>query len=140
LPSLELAQPAILIARDLTPSDTARLDAAKVLGICTELGGATAHSAILARSLGIPAVVALNGNLHDVLDGQLIALDGSTGQVWLHPDEQQVHSLSARRAACQREQHNAKAAAQQPAATSEGSVIEVVANIGGVQDSQRALE
>ena len=79
LPSLDLDRPAIIIARDLTPSDTARLDAAKVLGICTELGGATAHSAILARSLGIPAVVALNGTLRDVVEGQIIALDGTTG-------------------------------------------------------------
>jgi phosphocarrier protein FPr len=140
LPSLDLARPAIIIARDLTPSDTARLDAAKVLGICTELGGATAHSAILARSLGIPAVVALNGTLRDVPEGQIIALDGTTGQVWLHPDEEQLAELAARRAAWQREQHTAKAFAQQPAATPDGRVIEVVANIGGLHDTQFALE
>ena len=58
-PSLDFAAPAILIAADLTPSDTARLDRERVLAVCTELGGATAHSAILARALGIPAVVGL---------------------------------------------------------------------------------
>jgi phosphocarrier protein FPr len=140
LPSLDLDRPAIIIARDLTPSDTTRLDAAKVLGICTELGGSTAHSAILARSLGIPAVVALNGTLRDVPEGQIIALDGTTGQVWLHPDEERLAELAARRAAWQREQHTAKASAQQPAATPDGRVIEVVANIGGPHDTQLALE
>jgi len=140
LPSLDLDRPAIIIARDLTPSDTARLDAAKVLGICTELGGATAHSAILARALGIPAVVALNGALRDVPEGQIIALDGATGQVWLHPDEERLAELAARRAAWQRELHTAKASAQQPAATPDGRVIEVAANIGGPHDTQFALE
>jgi len=140
LPSLDIDRPSLIIARDLTPSDTARLDPAKVLGICTELGGSTAHSAILARSLGIPAVVALNGALRDVPEGQIIALDGTTGQVWLHPDEEQLAELAARRAAWQRELHKAKASAQQPAATSDGRVIEVVANIGGPHDTQLALE
>jgi multiphosphoryl transfer protein len=140
LPSLDLARPAIIIARDLTPSDTTRLDAAKVLGICTELGGATAHSAILARALGIPAVVALNGALRDVPEGQVIALDGTTGQVWLHPNEEQLAELAARRAAWQRELHKAKASAQQPATTPDGRVIEVAANIGGPHDTQFALE
>jgi multiphosphoryl transfer protein len=140
LPSLDLVRPAIIIARDLSPSDTARLDAAKVLGICTELGGATAHSAILARSLGIPAVVALNGALRDVAEGQIIALDGTSGEVWLDADEEQLAELAARRASWQREQHKAKASAQQPAATKEGRSIEVVANIGGPQDTQLALE
>jgi multiphosphoryl transfer protein len=140
LPALDLDRPAIIIARDLSPSDTARLDAAKVLGICTELGGATAHSAILARALGIPAVVALNGTLRDVPEGQVIALDGTTGQVWLHPDEEQLAELAARRAAWQRALHTAKASAQQPAATLDGRVIEVAANIGGPEDTQFALE
>ncbi len=140
LPSLDIDRPSLIIARDLTPSDTARLDPAKVLGICTELGGSTAHSAILARSLGIPAVVALNGALRDVPEGQIIALDGTTGQVWLHPDEEQLAELAARRAAWQRELHKAKASAQQPAATSDGRVIEVVANIGGPHDTQLALD
>jgi multiphosphoryl transfer protein len=140
LPSLDIDRPSLIIACDLTPSDTARLDPAKVLGICTELGGSTAHSAILARSLGIPAVVALNGALRDVPEGQIIALDGTTGQVWLHPDEEQLAELAARRAAWQRELHKAKASAQQPAATPDGRVIEVVANIGGPHDTQLALE
>src|SRR6266545_2643365 len=140
LPSLDIDRPSLIIARDLTPSDTARLDPAKVLGICTELGGYTEHRDILARSLGIPAVVALNGALRDVPEGQIIALDGTTGQVWLHPDEEQLAELAARRAAWQRELHKAKASAQQPAATPDGRIIEVVANIGGPHDTQLALE
>ena len=70
-PSLDFAAPAILIAADLTPSDTARLDRERVLAVCTELGGATAHSAILARALGIPAVVGLGHAVWQVAEGQL---------------------------------------------------------------------
>ncbi len=87
--SLELDRPSILVAADLSPSDTAQLDPALVLGICLELGGATSHSAILARALGIPAVVGLGSSLWAVGAGDMIAVDGETGELWLRPDEEQ---------------------------------------------------
>src|SRR5919199_1754088 len=94
---LDLKEPAILVADDLTPSQTAQLDPNKVLGICTVSGGATSHSGILARSLGIPAVVGVGAELLRLENGTLIALDGDTGQVWVQPDEAQLRELQLKR-------------------------------------------
>ena len=95
MPSLQAERPYILVAADLTPSDTAQLDPALVLAICTELGGTTAHSAILARALGIPAVVGAGSQLAEFLDGQTLGLDGRTGQLWLEPDAARIMPLTA---------------------------------------------
>ena len=85
LPSLNLDQPSIVVAADLSPSETAQLDSAKVLGFCVELGGATSHSAILARALGIPAVAGLGIGLWAIGEGDIIAIDGHTGQLSFTP-------------------------------------------------------
>ena len=140
LPSLDFGQPSILIAADLTPSDTARLNPARVLGICTELGGATSHSAILARALGIPAIVGLNGATGSLTEDQVIAMDGTTGQLWLHPDPEKLTELESQRQAWQQAQQQAKMAGQQLAMTQDGRIIEVAANIGSSNDTAVALE
>lgn len=140
LPSLDFSRPSILVAADLTPSDTARLDPAKVLGICTELGGATSHSAILARALGIPAIVGLNGATGTLAEGQLIALDGSSGWLWLRPNPEKLTELEGQRHAWQQIQQQAKRTGQQPAVTQDGRMIEVATNIGGPNDAEVALE
>ena len=139
-PSLAFAEPSILIAADLSPSDTARLDPGQVLGICTELGGATSHSAILARGLGIPAVVGLGGTLWTVKGQQQIAIDGSTGQVWLNPSEAQFVELQEKRDTWQRDREEARLSSQQPAVTEDGHKVEIAANIGGPNDIPVALE
>ena len=138
--SVDLKQPSIIIARNLTPSDTARLNPATVLGLCTELGGATSHSAILAHALSIPTVVGLNGILADITEGQIIALDGSTGQVWLSPNETQLTQLEMKRKVWLQERKQAQATAQQLARTKDGQAIEVAANISGPKDMETALE
>ncbi len=139
-PTLAFAEPSILIAADLTPSDTAQLNPEQVLGICTELGGATAHSAILARALGIPAVVGAGRAIWDTTDGTMIAIDGNRGRIWLEPDEQQTTALRTEREAWQERQRRAKAAGQAPAITRDGRTIEVAANVGGPNDVPIALE
>jgi phosphocarrier protein FPr len=139
-PSLDFAAPAILLAADLTPSDTARLDPARVLAICTELGGASAHSAILARALSIPAVVGLGHNIWQVAEGQHIAVDGGAGVLWPRPDGAQAAALAARRAAWQEAQHRAKSAGQAAAVTRDGRRIEIAANVGGLKDVALAQE
>ena len=138
-PSLDFEEPSILLASDLTPSDTARLDPAKVLGICTEMGGATAHSAILSRALGIPAIVGLGPALETLVDGQTVAVDGDQGHLWLRPDEDQLVKLQARRDTWLNEQQQAKIAGQEAAVTIDGRVIEIGANIGGPHDVGTAL-
>jgi phosphocarrier protein FPr len=77
--------PCILVAEDLSPSDTALLDTAKVVGIATSLGGPTSHSAILARTLGIPSVVAGGAQLLSLAAGGTAIVDGDAGRVWLNP-------------------------------------------------------
>jgi phosphocarrier protein FPr len=140
-PALDFAEPVVLVARDLTPSDTARLSPNNVLGICTQHGGATSHSAILARALNIPAIVGLNRELEQLVsNGQQVALDGSTGQLWLHPTPEQVAQLTQKRQSWQQEQQQDKLAGRQPAITLDGHRVEVAANIGGPRDTALALE
>lgn len=137
---LEIAQPSILVAADLTPSDTAQLDPARVLGICTALGGATSHSAILARALGIPAVVGVGAEVLRLREGALLALDGQQGQVWVEPDPGRLAALQEQRDAWLATQQAARAAGQQPAITRDGRRIEVAANIRGLADARGALD
>ncbi len=139
-PSLDLAKPAILVAADLSPSDTARMNPTQVLGICTEMGGATSHTAILARALGIPAVVGTGPVLANLHDGQMLALDGSTGRIWADPDYDTLADLQAQRQVWLAEQLHAKEVGRQPALTQDGHQVEIAANIGGPHDTAVALE
>lgn len=135
---LDLPQPAILVATDLTPSDTAQLDPTKVLGICTTLGSATSHSAILARTLGIPAVVGVEPEVLNLTNNTLLALDGESGKVWV-PEPDTLAALQAKRDAKHAAQQQARATAQRPAVTRDGRRVSVLANIGGIADAQVAL-
>jgi multiphosphoryl transfer protein len=139
-PSLDFDSPVILVAADLNPSDTARLNPQHVQGICTERGGATSHSAILARALGIPAIVGLGHELGVLEQGQLVGMDGRSGQLWLNPDEAQQEALKQQRAKWLAQQASAKAAGQAEAVTQDGHRVEVAANIGGPNDVAVALE
>ena len=139
-PSLDFDEPSIVVAADLAPSDTARLNPDRVLGICTELGGATAHSAILARALGIPAIVGLGPLVWTLAEGQTIAIDGMQGRAWLQPDETELAELRQRRDLWLAQQQEARAAGQGAAVTQDGRRIEVAANIGGPHDVAVALE
>lgn len=99
--NLHLEEPAILVATDLTPSDTARLDPTKVLGICTTSGSATSHSAIIARTLGIPAVLGVDAQVLHLADGTLMALDGESGKAWVEPESHILDLLAAKQEAWQ---------------------------------------
>ena len=120
----------ILVARDLTPSQTAALDPRLVAGFATELGTATAHTAILARALGLPAVVGLQGVMQATRDGQLALLDGDAGTMVLDPpgDVQLQVPAPVRRAD------------PEPASTRDGRRVEVGCNAGSLEDVRRATE
>ncbi|CAL9592646.1 Phosphoenolpyruvate-protein phosphotransferase [Streptomyces sp. enrichment culture] len=128
-------EPFVLVARDLAPADTALLDPALVLGFITEEGGPTSHSAILARALGVPAVVALPG-VGELAEGTVVAVDGGTGEVTVNPSGEQRAALA--RAA--EERRAALAASTGPGATSDGHKVPLLANIGGPADVAGALE
>lgn len=139
-PILSLNSPVILVAAELTPSDTAQLDPKFVQAVVTEQGGITSHSAILARALGIPAVVGCGRVLDKLAPGQIIAMDGSTGQLWLEPTAAELAQLGQKQAQWQTEQRKSRAIGQQPGKTRDGQRVEVAANIGGPKDVAVALE
>lgn len=139
-PALDFETPSIIAARDLAPSDTARFDPQKVRGVVTELGGATSHSAILARALGIPAVVGVGPALAAITEGTELAIDGDSGAIWLQPDDATLDELRRRQRRFRERQEQARRSAQEAATTADGRRIEVAANIGGPQDIALALE
>lgn len=132
--------PSILVAEDLAPSDTAQLDPALVLGICTAFGGATSHSAILARALGIPAVVGVGPGILRVEENEEIALDGEEGRVWINPSPDVRDRLEEKRRRWEAEQKRARTLGQTAGQTKDGHRVEIVANIIGVADAAAALE
>jgi multiphosphoryl transfer protein len=132
-------EPGIVVADDLTPADTAALDPELVRGIATVHGSATSHSAILARSLGIPAVVGLGAGLLEVPEGAPLVVDGDTGAVYVDPAEELVRSYERRRDEREASARRALASAGQPAQTRDGRRIEVVANAGSPRDIDAAV-
>jgi len=138
--TFRLDTPAIVVADDLAPSDTANLDRSKVLALCTARGGPTSHSAILARTLGIPAVVGLGARVLALPADAFLVVDGESGVVLVNPDASQAATWEARRAAWLAARQEAAAASQQGAVTTDGVHVEVVANIGSVADARRAIE
>ncbi len=136
-----VTEPSIIIAEDLTPSDTASLNPELTLGFITAQGGLTSHSAILARTLGLPAIVGMgNGLLDKVNSSMFIAMDGRTGEMLVEPDEETVTRYE--RIKAERESHLQilKAAAEKEACTANGRRVEVAANIGEVSSARDAME
>jgi phosphoenolpyruvate-protein phosphotransferase (PTS system enzyme I) len=127
-------EPYVLVARDLAPADTALLDPSLVLGFVTEEGGPTSHSAILARALGVPAVVALPG-AKGIEEGTVVAVDGATGEIVLNPSAGERAAL----AKATREREARLAAASGPGATLDGHKVPLLANIGGPADVAAAV-
>jgi len=134
-----LEGPGVLVAEDLTPGQTAALDRALVRGVATARGSATSHAAILARGLGIPAVVGLGPALHATADGAPLVLDGDAGTVLVDPDPDALARAEARRADEERTAAGRRALAAAPAATRDGRRIEVAANIGAVAEATAAV-
>ncbi len=131
--------PSVLVARSVTAADTALLDPKLVLGFVTEAGGPTSHVAIIARSLGVAAVVGAHGVVGSVSDGDPIALDGSTGDIAVRPDAATADDFAARRAAAEAE----LAAAERfrgIGVSFRGQPIRVSANVGSREDIVRAVE
>jgi phosphoenolpyruvate-protein phosphotransferase len=129
----------ILIAEDLAPSDTASLNRAQVLGLCTTSGGASSHVAILARSLDIPLVAGIEPRALDVPDGTPVVLDGSAGTLRLNPSTADIARIHEQQERHVRQRHVDQTHAHEPAVTLDGHRVEVAANIGGVADAEQAV-
>ncbi len=135
-----LDQPSLIIARDLTPSDTVRLDKDLVLGFCTAEGGPTSHTAILAKALALPAVVGAGSGVLDVPSGSMVLLDGQKGEVIVDPDEALQLEFAERKREHETRSSEELENAFDAAVTLDGFETEIVANVGNLQDAQMALE
>lgn len=134
------SQQVIVVAEDLSPSDTIRFDREKVLGLCTVKGGPTSHTAILARSLGIPAVVSTQIRLEHLAAGQLALLNGTEGWIVLNPGDELVMWAKAEVRLAERQKENDLLTAEDPAVTKDGVRFEVAANIGNLADARQAVK
>jgi phosphoenolpyruvate-protein phosphotransferase (PTS system enzyme I) len=129
-----LRRPSILVARDLAPADTATLDRDQVLGFVTELGGLTSHTAILAKQLGIPAVVACP-DVAGLAEGVSVVVDGSAGEITVDPPESVLAAIAARAAS--------RAAMPEPSGpgrTADGTPVALLVNVGTVADALAAAD
>jgi len=132
-----IRNPVILVSSDLDPSMTAGLTRKQLLGIVTDLGGSTSHTAILARSMGIPAVVALNDVAEYAVPGQTIIIDGIHGNVILDPDDEELQYYSELKKRYNLAEAEIALNAESPAATADGKAIELSANIEFSQEADQ---
>ena len=131
--------PCVVVADDLLPSLAVQLDRSRVLAFCLAEGGPTSHVAILARGLGLPAVVGLGAALADLPDGTTLAVDGAAGAVLVDPDPATVSSFEERIAAARSRDAEARASARGPAVTRDGATIGVMANVSSPGEAAEAV-
>ena len=130
----------ILVAEDLTPSMTAGINPANVQGVLTEIGGKTSHSAIICRSMEIPAVLSIENIVSIVNDGDEVVLDGSTGEAFINPEASVVEEYKAKKAKFLEEKAALQKFVGQKSQTADGHVVELVATIGGPDEAEGVLE
>lgn len=140
LPVPTLDGPGILVVADLAPAEATALDPASVRGIAAAFGAPSSHASIIARALGIPAVVGMGADLLAIADGQLLAMDASAGLVYVDPPSDVTTALETTRATLEADRRAARAAAFRPASTVDGEGIEVAANVGSVREVAAAVE
>ncbi len=132
-----LKNPVILVSEDLDPSQTAGLTSKQLLGIVTDLGGSTSHTAILARSMGIPAVVALKNVAENAVPGQVVIIDGIHGEVILDPDADELQYYSELKKRYNTAEAEIALNADSPAVTADGKAVELSANIEFSQEADQ---
>jgi len=132
--------PVIVIARDLSPSDTASLDRKRVLGFCTAAGGPTSHTAIIARALSLPAMVSAGAGVLELANGTSVILNGVDGTLAIDPSPETIQQAQEVGERWQSLRNEAERKAGEPALTQDGHRVEVVANIGGLEDARKAVK
>ncbi|MBX4148178.1 phosphoenolpyruvate--protein phosphotransferase [Paenibacillus lautus] len=134
-----ITEQVILVADDLAPSDTVQLDPDLVIGFITRTGGATSHTAILARSLGIAAIVGAGVGVDGIEDGDTLVLDGSAGLCVARPDEAEAEQYRLRMLQDLERRQSLEAYAARPAVTADGARVELAANIGSAAEASTAV-
>lgn len=132
-------QPVVLVAHEVTPSDTSQMDTRFIKGIVTDLGGQTSHAAIMARTLGIPAVVGTDHITKATKDGQLIVVDGLQGSIMVEPSTDQVASFTAKAQRLVQEQKEWRQRVNAPSVSKDGQRFAISANIGNPNDVAAAV-
>lgn len=135
----EIPAGTVLVAEDLTPSDTASLDRTRVVGFCTVAGGASSHVSILARSLDIPAVAGIEPRALEIPNGTLVILDGAQGTLRMNVTDDDVARIRRHQERMAARRAEELTHADEPATTADGHHVEVVANIGNLEDARTAM-
>ncbi len=135
-----LSEPVIVVAQDIMPSQAVTLDRKHILGFAINVGGPTSHMAIIARSLGIPAVVALESITNDVTGGETLVVDGTHGIVVANPDEETIKLYTARRKEHERLEGELRTLRDEPSVTRDGAPIHLLANIEMPEEAPFAME
>ncbi|MBX0315906.1 phosphoenolpyruvate--protein phosphotransferase [Planococcus glaciei] len=135
-----ISEKVIIIAEDLTPSDTVQLDPSFVKAFITDIGGRTSHSAILARTLEIPAVVGAKEAMASIENGTLVIVDGLDGHIILDPDSETVAEYEEKKAQYDRQKAEWSKLKNEPTVTTDGHAVELGANIGTPKDTAGVLE
>lgn len=130
----------VLVAKDLTPSMTAGINPKNIAGILTEVGGRTSHSAILARAMEIPAVLSIERICQEVINGDTVVLDGTTGEVYVNPDAEIITSFEQKKKVFAEEKALLQQYKGQPSKTKDGKQVELVCNIGKPEDADKVVE
>ena len=134
----DITEESILVAYDLTPSETAQLNLEKVLGFITDIGGRTSHTSIMARSLELPAIVGTNDVTARVNTGDYLILDAVNNRVYVNPTQAEIDELKTLEAKLAEEKAELAKLKDLPAVTLDGHKVDVVANIGTIRDCEGA--
>ncbi|MBB6633682.1 phosphoenolpyruvate--protein phosphotransferase [Cohnella thailandensis] len=135
-----LSEESVVIAEDLTPSDTAQLDLEYALGFATAVGSRTSHSAIMARSLELPAIVGIGAEAASIPTGTVVILDAAEGKLIVDPSEEELREYRGKKAAYEERRAKLKQLSGQPSVSADGVRLELAANIGSVEDLAKVLE
>ncbi len=135
-----LLEACIIVAEDLTPSDTAQLNLEIVRGFVTEIGSRTSHSAIMARSLDVPAIVGAGAGVHAIQAGDTVVLDALEGRIVVNPSDAELADYREKQAQYERRKAELARLKDRPTESADGHRVELAANIGSVEDVAKALE
>lgn len=138
--SFRAQEPVIVAADDLAPSETVQLDKSMVLGFVTKQGSANSHTAILARTMNIPAIIGTGDSLTEEYNGKLAVLDGFTGTLYVDPDEQTVSEMKAKQKEALEQMALLQQLRGQENVTQDGQTVSLYANIGNVGDTAAVLD
>lgn len=135
-----LPENSIIVAEELTPTDTSVMDRDNVIGFCMDLGGKTAHTSIIAQTLGIPALVGMKNVTKVVKDGDLIIIDDNNGQLIVNPDEKTIEEYKKIEEEAREEKERLEKYKNEDSITPDGKKVEVAVNIGNLEDLEDGIE